>query len=614
MPIKINLQDSKTYRLNIAPGSIYQEEKKLITDLPVKQAIWEYNERHKCDMMSHWEVPRQDIGEILRRWPEEEDIQAGDFFWRDARIYRKYDYSLEDKYGQFKGDIDFSRPPKNDQQEGYVRTDPSVRRMLCGYGTGRGKTWCTLERCKFLGTSRLFVVTILNMLDDWESEIKQTFGDAALIYQGPKRKKLDVNSAKFVIATYQTAHEVIFPDPPYHFDQFIFDEADMAINHTSKTWARIQNILDTATWKTPGIGVQPATATPFNNVTEGLWTALYMIHPYLAGTVQGFRNRHQLVETWRDQVVKRVTDDGKVVFRTVKVANKVVAQNKKSLQKKLGTAIVRDNDDFEFDFKEDPRIIDCPMTAEQQRVFKALRDKAVIELDGGELDTSKMKNRLQKQMQCCEGLFHFKDENEESSKLDFVRRVLCKCVKEGKKVAIWSIFRPGLDILAEEFMDYGVPYNGDMNREQKQLAKWAFCGCDSDVDEAKFKSLAKKYGFRMKPGEALFWFGVINKSTSRGLNLHKMCSFSIYMSIHDSAPTMVQTYGRFCRLGQQAKKVTTWYLLTESQTERLRAEMVLGKQKDSKLLLDGKQSIGKDQTVKLMRQLRRDKLEGGLLK
>jgi hypothetical protein len=71
------------------------------------------------------------------------------------------------------------------------------------------------------------------------------------------------------------------------------------------------------------------------------------------------------------------------------------------------------------------------------------------------------------------------------------------------------------------------------------------------------------------------------------------------MSFSFSGVAMVQSKGRLCRIGQQAKKVFTRYFCSNEFEAKCLA-LVLNKFKNVKMTLSGKEALGRDETVKIL--------------
>lgn len=201
-------------------------------------------------------------------------------------------------------------------------------------------------------------------------------------------------------------------------------------------------------------------------------------------------------------------------------------------------------------------------------------------------------------LQASEGLFNFEPNNMESGKLDYLCEVLSKT---NKKVIVWSRFQEITNILGEKFKDKGVVYNGGKSKKYKTLAKWAFNGLSDPADLAYYKELQKSVrGFNFEPGEAQFFFGVIDLRSAAGMDLHEFCSWQIFSSFSFMNAANMQAADRLRRLGQKEDEVRSDFLVGEHTIESKALSTIFHKYQNIQHILDGKESLGYKQSTELI--------------
>lgn len=474
------------------------------------------------------------------------------------------------------------------------------RLFLLGDFTVTHNTRAALERVKMFGHERILILTIGTVLDDWEEDVQKVFGQDVFVYGGSKQKRAkqlqELSNHQVVMSTYECGHEI---HEAAKFDHYIFDEADEIANPTTQRAKKYVPMID-YTLEGHGIGFQVLTATPNGNQPESVWNLLYMIHPFIAGSLRAFRERYQEVEETITRPHEYTLPDGRKVWGQIEVVTKVKPINMDKLRDKMACAFVSANDAEGKNYDEKVDIVKCTMTDEQWRVYKELKKECTAMISERRIDVKQAKTMILRLLQAAEGLFNLEPGVIESGKLDYLVHLLKKAQRKGVKVIVWSRFKAITRLLWERFQDCAVLYNGDLNKDQKLLSKWAFCGVKSEKQRAIYERLAKKYSCTFAPGAALFFFSVIHTKTSRGMNLQK-CAFQIFSSMSLSGRANRQTYGRIARIGQMSRTIRTLFLVCARTAEEQILQYVLEKIKEAKVTATGEESLKKDQVVKLLK-------------
>ncbi len=139
-----------------------------------------------------------------------------------------------------------------------------------------------------------------------------------------------------------------------------------------------------------------------------------------------------------------------------------------------------------------------------------------------------------------------------------------------------------------------------MSDDMNQLAVWAFNGTKDRLELEEFKVMARKCDFKLGPGEAKIFTGVVDLKSSLGVDLHEQgCAYQLYTSFSLMGAANDQAGARITRQGQRKALVLSQYLLCENTIEPSVWSLVLDKWKTTLQILDGKESLGYQQSHEL---------------
>jgi hypothetical protein len=596
--IKVEVTNSDMYALSLLPGRNWKSDHERATDLPERRAIWK--ETDGGSVFSHWNVPRVDVQQIMKRWHRDE-IDGDEAFFKDAKLFRKLITPLSD-YEPIKGELnlpdDVTLEP---HQEAYARISPLRRRLACTWPTGFGKSIAALARHMQLAPDgRLIVVSIQSMLDEWQEDLTWFCGIEPLVYVGPKRKQVfeQAKSSRVVLTTFDIGHELCFP-----FDSYVLDEVDLLQNPQTKMVKNFEPFIDLS-WRKE-VSFQLLTATPQGQYPRTVWNFVRMIHPVLAGSETGFQLYHEQFSHTVERKLPVRGANGAFYYakKTEKVGIRL--QNEKALRRKLVAFAVFADPKIKMPFHHEEKFLDVGMTDRQEEALQTLRDELYIDLDAGQLQVKDARTQALRILQVCESLANFEDDlAAESAKYQYCRRICKKAIKTNEPIVFWSRFRKVPELLYEEFKDCAVLFNGSLNKDQKKLAKWQFQGLKNESQLVEFRRLQKKYGGPAEPGSALFFFATIADRTSRGMNLHR-CPRQYFLSISLSGKVMTQTKGRLLRMSQKNKLIETIYLISHPIEKQWHA-YVNRKCADAKMASTGTENCSASQLRDLLRIAKRE--------
>ena len=566
-----------------------------------------------------WIVPSNQLSDIVETWPTEEIIFSG--LESQLKVER-----LKNKEGPV--ELTSRAPitqilehfiPLKWYQERFVRLNPSSIRVLLSLVMGAGKTISALERIKALATvgkvpwNRVLVVCPKRVRRNWATNIRNVLGVESVIYWGETKKKRaklvdSAGTARAVICTYETVKE-LHDYIPVIYDHLIIDEAHLLSGHETKRSVSFQSVNARYGTEKP---IMLLTGTPIQHKPKDLWNLVNIIDPDLAGNYWAWNERYTRVlrsirkpiPVKRNGVVQR-NPNGSIIYRMTDIPIKTTTQNLPDLVSKLSSIMYRVAPEDVFDFDPITETIMVEMEPAQRRIYEQLRDELIVEIEDRTITVGQIPTRMLRLLQACEGMFNFTRENKTSCKLDYLKDLI-EDMDENEQVVHWARFQPITFEVQELFPDKAVIYNGAMSDDMNQLAVWAFNGVKDRTELEEFKTMAKKCDFKFGPGEAKVLSGVIDLRSALGVDLHEQgCAHNFYTSMSLMGAANDQAGARIIRQGQRKAIVLSQYLLCENTIEPSVFRMVLENWKTTLQILDGKESLGYQQSQELQNILLR---------
>ncbi len=198
--------------------------------------------------------------------------------------------------------------------------------VLIGDEMGLGKTVqaiaMALTKKEIFGFSKILVITLASLKDQWKQEIEQVSCDTVCLIQGSpaQRRTLYQNEDHlFKITHYESVLRDVGVISAFNPDIIILDEAQRIRNFSTRTAEAVKRL--------PKKHAIVLTGTPLENKPEDLYSVVQFLDPYLftplwkfardhfliprarKTTIAGFKNLDQLREKLKDFLIRRTRED-----------------------------------------------------------------------------------------------------------------------------------------------------------------------------------------------------------------------------------------------------------------------------------------------------------------
>lgn len=599
MPITLDLS-GKNMKIKVLRGLDFEELRDKVKLLSGKKPI--YNLIDGQSKFDYWEVPVSQFGNLLTHIAKERILfqsEAG------KALMLKYEMDTAGLLDlpPITKEIVWKRPPKFPEQEQYVRINENKQKLVLAPSPGLGKSGMSLMRAQVLGAKRVLVLCpSKNNFMTWRAEVNKTTDWTTIEYHGTtaKRKKIRESEnflqANVVYTTYTMAHELA----EFKFDQVIGDEAHTICHSNTKLFKNTKKLLKA----NPQAGLQLLSGTPIQHKPQDYWALTYLVNEMIAGDEWAWQKQYEKVIK---SIVKKVPvktangyaldEFGRVKLKKIEIPVKTAPQNIDHLAERIKSFTFRLKRDNYVSFEDKTDIQFVELLPRQLEMYRQAKEELYLDLSTGQLKLSKEAlGRITRFLQICEGCFNLDENVHDSGKFNYLYDQL-DAAKD--KRIVWSRFKPGSHILYEKYKDKAVIYNGDFSQIQKNVAVWNFQGCETKQDLEDWKKY-NKTNFT-EPGQADFFFGVIDRGCTAGLNLDA-CAKQYFTSFSYSGNMNEQTASRIRRLNQQAEEVYTEFIITEGFEESA-LNLTFRNLAVTLDILDGKSDISYQQIQSLIKKL-----------
>ena len=599
MPITLDIS-GKNMKIKVLRGLDFEELRDKVKLLSGKKPM--YNLIDGQSKFDYWEVPVSQFGNLLSHIAKERILLQSE---AAKALMSKYSMDTAGllELPPITKEIKWKRPPKFQEQEDYVRINENKTKMVLAPAPGLGKSACSLMRAQVLGSKRTLVIgPSKSNYTTWRAEVDKTTDWTTIEYHGTtaKRKKIRESEnflqADVVYTTYTMAHELA----GFHFDQVICDEAHTICHSNTKLFKNIKKLMKTL----PGAGLQLLSGTPIQHKPQDYWALTHLVNEMIAGDEAAWQKMYEKVEK---TIIKKVPvktangyaldEFGRVKLRKIEIPTKTSPQNLDHLSSRIKPFTFRLKRDKYVNFEDRTDIQLVEMLPRQLEMYRQAKEDLYLELSTGQLKLSKEAfGRLTRFLQICEGCFNLDENVHDSGKFEYLYSQL-DAAKD--KRIVWSRFKPGSHLLYGKYKDRAAIYNGDFTQIQKNVAIWNFQGCETKQDLEDWKKYNKtKF---TEPGQADFFFGVIDRGCTAGLNLDK-CSKQYFTSFSWNGNLNEQTASRTKRLNQMAEEVYTEFIVTPGFEEQALG-LTLRNLAVTLDILDGKSDISYQQIQSLINKL-----------
>lgn len=565
MPITLDIS-GRNMKIKVLRGLDFEELRDKVKLLSGKKPM--YNLIDGQSKFDYWEVPVSQFGNLLSHIAKERILLQSE---AAKALMAKYSMDTAGllELPPITKEIKWKRPPKFPEQEQYIRINEAKQKMVLAPVPGLGKSYISLMRAAILDSKRVLVVgPSKSNFTTWRGEIDKTTDWTTIEYHGTtaKRKKIRESEnflqADVVYTTYTMCHELA----GFHFDQVIGDEAHTICHSNTKLFKNLRKLMKSL----PSAGLQLLSGTPIQHKPQDYWALTYFVNEMIAGDEAAWQKMYEKVEK---TIIKKVPvktangyaldDFGRVKLRKIEIPVKTSPQNLDHLSNRIKpfTFLLKRDKYVSFEDRTDIQVVE--MLPRQLEMYRQAREELSLELSTGQLKLSKEAfGRLTRFLQICEGCFNLDENVHDSGKFEYLHSQL-DAAKD--KRIVWSRFKPGSHLLYEKYKDRAVIYNGDFTQIQKNVAIWNFQGCETKQDLEDWKKYNKtKF---TEPGQADFFFGVIDRGCTAGLNLDK-CAKQYFTSFSWNGNINEQTASRIKRLNQMAEEVYTEFIVTKGFEEQ----------------------------------------------
>lgn len=165
---------------------------------------------------------------------------------------------------------------------------------------GLGKSKEALDAAFVIKAADILILAPKTLLWNWLAEIeKWGYLDCWVPFIVPDNKRKDMwqdfdahgECGRIVLANYE---KTILQDWPFDrkWDVLVLDEVTKCKNTQTKTWRRVQRIVQTSD------NVWALTGTPLEMRLEELWGIMSLLRPTILGSFSRFRDQHLILDFW----------------------------------------------------------------------------------------------------------------------------------------------------------------------------------------------------------------------------------------------------------------------------------------------------------------------------
>lgn len=314
------------------------------------------------------------------------------------------------------------------------------QRAFCFNEQGTGKTASAIWAADYLmnigKVGRVLIICPLSIMQSaWQADLfKFAVHRRVGIAYGEKRKRQAVvnSDADFVIINYDGIEIIADDIARNNFDLIIIDEANAYKTVTTKRWKTLNRIMTPRTWLWMMTGT-PAAQTP----TDAYGLAKLCVPEKVDRFFGSFRDR-VMVNVSKFRWIPRPNAD-QIVFEALQPA-------------------IRFTKEECLDLPEITHVFrDAPLTAQQEKYYKILKQQMLMVADGEEISTVNAATNLNKLLQISGGAVY----SDTGSVIEFDvsnrLRVIQEVIEEAShKVLVFVPFTHTIELLKEHLREAGI--------------------------------------------------------------------------------------------------------------------------------------------------------------
>ncbi len=318
------------------------------------------------------------------------------------------------------------------------------RGVLIGDEMGLGKTLQAISlgllKKELFGFSRIIVVTLASLKEQWKREIERFSDETAAIVAGsPDKRKATYFTDKslFKITNYEAVLRDVMILARYKPDVVILDEAQRIKNFSTKTAEAVKRIP-----KKHGIVL---TGTPLENKLEDVYSIVQFLDPHMLTPLWKFAADHFLISKKKKGSIAGYKN---LVWLKEKLGSIVIRRKKEEVLTELPKEVVNN---YYID-----------LTEEQQEIHSGYL-RALVPLMNKKyltpMDLRRIQVLLLRMRMVCNSTFLIDRETHLSPKLKELEGILDEMVLQNKrKLVVFSEWTTMTFLIARHLSDVGIPF------------------------------------------------------------------------------------------------------------------------------------------------------------
>lgn len=316
--------------------------------------------------------------------------------------------------------------------------------VLIGDEMGLGKTLqaITLGIMKkdLFGFSRVLIITLASLKEQWKREIEKFTGEKAAIVEGNPNQRKNIyyhDDALFKITNYEAVLRDVLVLSKFSPDLIILDEAQRIKNFSTKTADAVKSI--------PKKHAVVLTGTPLENKLEDVYSIVQFLDPFMLAPLWQFACDHFLIPKNKKSAVAGYKNLDKL---NEKLKSIVIRRKKEEVLKDLPREVVNN---FYVELTDEQSEIHSGFA----RVLLPLLNKKFLT----PVDIRRIQMLLLKMRQVCDSTYLIDRETQISPKLKELEGIIDEIVvQNNRKMVIFSEWTTMTYLIARSLSDMGIAF------------------------------------------------------------------------------------------------------------------------------------------------------------